>query len=289
MVSALILKELKGLSYDELMDSVLFDLRFKAALGLINIDDVPFSRATLFNFQNRLLEYEKKTGINLFETVFDNLSAKQIKELSIKADIQRTDSTLISSNIKKYSRVQLLIEVLLRLYRILDDLDKTAVKGLLQSYLKRGSEKYVYKLKSSELTHELTLLGEAYHSIFQLIDNNNKKHYSKTKEYVNFNRVYQEHFVIVNQEITVKPTDELNSGMLQSPDDQEATFRKKRDKQSKGFTINATETANHENPLQLLDDIVVSPNNIDDTKILAKYYFEVLILLFNFVKSAEGG
>ncbi len=94
MVSALILKELKGISYDELIESVMFDLRFKTALGLVSIDDMPFSRGTLFNFQNRILAYEQQTGINLIEETFDNLTTRQIKELSLKTDIQRTDSTL---------------------------------------------------------------------------------------------------------------------------------------------------------------------------------------------------
>ena len=56
--------------------------------------------------------------------------------------------------------------------------------------------------------------------------------------------------------------------MLQSPDDEDATYRKKRDQESKGFTINATETANPENSIQLLTDIAVNKNNIDDSKIL---------------------
>jgi len=37
LVCALILKELRGISYDELMESVMFDLRFKTALGLSSI------------------------------------------------------------------------------------------------------------------------------------------------------------------------------------------------------------------------------------------------------------
>lgn len=78
LVSALILKELKRISYDELMESVMFDLRYKVALGLESIDDVPFSRGTLFNFQNRIFEHELETGINLIEQVFDNLTAQQI-------------------------------------------------------------------------------------------------------------------------------------------------------------------------------------------------------------------
>ena len=266
LVSALILKELKGLSYDELMESVMFDLRFKVALGLIRIDEVPFSRGTLFNFQNRILEHEQQTGINLIEQVFDNLTAQQIKQLSLKTDIQRTDSTLISSNIRKYSRIQLLIEVLIRLERILDETDKQLIGEQLQAYLKTGSDKYVYGLKSNELPRELEKLGNVYYTVFTEI--NEKDTYHEKKEFINFVRVYKEHFVVVNQQISPKPTGELNSGMLQSPDDQDATYRKKKEQHSKGYTINGTETANPGNPIQLITDIAVNPNNIDDSVIL---------------------
>ncbi len=115
------------MSYDELMQSVMFDLCIKVALGLVNIDDVPFSRASPFNFQNRLLEYKVQTGINLVELFFDKLAIKQLNELALKTDIQRTDSTLISCNIRKYSRSQLLIEILIRHERILDEADKDRI------------------------------------------------------------------------------------------------------------------------------------------------------------------
>ena len=266
LVSALILKELRGISYDELMESVMFDLRFKVALGLVNIDDAPFSRGTLFNFQNRILEYEIQTGINLIEQVFDRLTAQQLKKLSLKADIQRTDSTLISSNIRKYSRVQLLIEVLIRLGRILDESDNDLLGESFQFYLKTGSDKYVYGLKSKDLPRELKELGRVYHLVYNELNKSDKYH--NTKEFINFERVFQEHFKVTDQEIKVKPNEELNSSMLQSPDDQQATYRKKKEQESKGFTINATETANPDNPLQLIDDIAVNPNNVDDTKIL---------------------
>jgi len=266
LVSALILKELKGISYDELMESVMFDLRYKVALGLDSIDDVPFSRGTLFNFQNRIFEHEQQTGINLIEQVFDNLTAQQIKQLSLKADIQRTDSTLISSNIRKYSRIQLLIEVLIRLERILDKSDKQLIGEQLKAYLETGSGKYVYGLKSDELPRELEKLGKVYYAVHTGI--NGKEKYQAKKEFVNFERAYKEHFVVVNQEINAKPAEELNSGMLQSPDDQDATYRKKKEQQSKGYTINGTETANPDNPIQLITDIAVNPNNIDDTQIL---------------------
>lgn len=266
LVSALILKELKGISFDELLESVMFDLRFKVALGLENIHEVPFSRATLFNFQNRILEQEQQTGINLIEQVFDSLTAQQLKQLSIKTDIQRTDSTLISSNIRKYSRIQLLVEVLIRLERILEETDKQKIGEQLQAYLKTGSGKYVYGLKSDELPRELEQLGKTYYAVHELISGNSQ--YKTKDEYIIFERVYQEHFIVVDQGISPKPSQELHSGMLQSPDDQDATYRKKKEKQSKGYTINGTETANPENPIQLITDIAVNPNNIDDSQIL---------------------
>ena len=159
LISALVLKERKSWSYDELMESMMFDLRTKAALGLSNIDTKPFSRATIFNFQNRLSDYEQETGINLLEKTFDNLTAGQLKKLKIKTDIQRTDSGLISSNIRKYSRVQLLIEVLLRLSRLFDEIDKEVLSEQIKPYSELGSQKYVYALKSSDLTHELKNLA----------------------------------------------------------------------------------------------------------------------------------
>jgi len=266
LVSALILKELKGLSYDELMESVMFDLRFKTALGLVSIGEVPFSRATLFNFQNRVLEYELETGINLIERVFDTLTARQIKELSIKADIQRSDSTLVSSNIKKYSRLQLLIEVLCRLERILGEEDKQFICKQIEPYLKKGADKYIYGLKARQLPGELERLGKVYFTVFEWISG--KEQYQDKKEFINFQRAYREHFVVVEGDVVSRPTEELTSSMLQSPDDPDATYRQKNGEHYKGFTINGTETANPENPLQLITDISVNPNNIDDSQIL---------------------
>ncbi|MBA7710759.1 hypothetical protein ES703_119705 [subsurface metagenome] len=95
-----------------------------------------------------------------------------------------------------------------------------------------------------------------------------KEEYQGKKEFINFERAYREHFVVVEREVTPKPANELNSSMLQSPDDPGATYRQKNGEHNKGFSINGTETANPENPLQLITDISVNPNNIDDSQIL---------------------
>ena len=225
LISALILKERKSWSYNELMQSTLFDMRTKAALGLSAIDDKPFSRATLFNFQNRLAAYELETGINLLEKTFDNLTAGQLKKLAVKTGIQRSDSTLICSNIKAYGRLQLLIEVLLRLNRLFDQGDKKALSEKIEACRKTGSEKYVYALKSSDISRELKKLGGVYQTVYQHV----KTKYSDTDEFRKFKRVYEEHFTITEEIAAAKPKEELHSGILQSPDDEGASYRKKKE------------------------------------------------------------
>jgi len=56
----------------------------------------------------------------------------------INTNIQRSDSTLVSSNIKKYSHLQLLIEVLMRLNRMLKKEDKEFIGQQIEPYLKKG-------------------------------------------------------------------------------------------------------------------------------------------------------
>ncbi len=264
LVASLVLKERKAWSFDELIEHIMFDLRTKVALGLTQIDKVPFGRATIFNFQDRLEKYQLSKGINLLETTFDNLTAKQLDELKIKTDIQRSDSTQISSNIRKYSRVQLLIEIILRLFKILGDDDKKGLSGKISAYSKLGSLKYVYALKSKDLTHELEKLGKLY----SLILNEVKEKYHDSKEFKNLERVYKEHFTVIGGTTGVKPNSELNGGILQSPDDTDVTYRKKNGKESRGTTINAAETANPENEIQLINDIDVNKNNVDDSNVL---------------------
>lgn len=264
MVSSLILKESYCWSYEELFSNMDFDLRTRLALGLKDIDESPFCRASLFNFQNRLLRYHLDTGVNLLENVFDNLTAEQLKNLKLKTDIQRTDSTSASSNIRRYGRLQLLIEVLLRLNRVLSDADRSLFLDELSVYTGQESQQYIYKLRSSDLPHETQKLGELYHKLYVGL----KEKYSDNPVFQVFERAYKEHFVIVSEKVEVIPSKEIGSGVLQSPDDLDATYRKKNNKESKGQVINAVETANPENELQLLTDVTVAANNVDDSDIL---------------------
>lgn len=264
LVSAIILYMKKGWTTEDLFARIDFDLRTRTALGLHNFEDTPFCQATFFNFQNRLLNHFVTTGENLIEKIFDSLTEAQLKKLKIKTDIQRMDSFQAMSNIRAYSRTQLLVEVLIRIYRVLSDSDKQNWKDMLTPYVKNTSSTFVYGLSKSDITHELQKLADIYHGLYELL----KSSYRDTEIFEIFERVYNEHFCIVSDKITVRESKELTSSSLQSPDDIDATFRTKRGNNYRGQVVNITETANPENPLNLITDVAVEPNNTDDSTIL---------------------
>jgi DDE family transposase/transposase-like protein DUF772 len=266
MVASLFLMQQNRWTYEKLFEQVDFDILTMTALGIKELDEAPYTRATLFNFQNRLAKHYAETGVDLLEDEFDEMTKKQIKQLGLKTGIQRTDSFFAASNIRRYSRVQLLIEVLQRLFRVLDKKDQKRYKYLFAPYMKTSSENYIYSLEQDEIPNELSQLAKNYF----ILHKNLKNKYSDNKIVSIFDRVFNEHFRVVEDKIECLENKELTSSILQSPDDEDATYRKKGKVESQGQSISITETADPTNPINLLLDVDINKNNIDDSKQLNK-------------------
>ncbi len=265
MVAALILLHTRGWTYHELFDHLDFDLKTRTALGLWDLETTPFSRATLFNFQTRLADYWVETGENLLERVFDALTQDQLAALELDTDIQRADSFLAASNIREYSRLQLLIEVLQRFVRVLSAAEQTAVAALVDPYTKQTSGQYLYRLEVDAIPNELAQLGQVYQQLLERF----QEPYGEGEIYQILQRVYTEHFAEVAEQVQVRPAGELASDSLQSPDDPEATYRKKGPQESRGQVIHVAETCHPDNQLNLITDVVVAPNIMEDSTLLA--------------------
>ncbi len=264
LVASIILMYRNNWTTEALFDRIDFDLLTRTALGLDTLEETPFCPATFFNFQNRLLCHFSQTGHNLIERVFDGLTEQQLKILKIKTDIQRSDSFMAMSNIRSYSRTQLLIEMLIRLHRILSDEDQKRFNDILSPYIKQSSGQYLYTLQRQQIPQEQEKLGRLYRTLYEAL----KERYKDFEVFSVFERVYTEHFTIIDEKITVKTGQELNGSTLQSPDDIDATYRKKRDRHYRGQSVNVTETAHPDNELNLITDVAVCSNNTDDSKIL---------------------
>ena len=265
LVGALILHHLKNWTYEELLDHVSFDLKARAALGLWTLGEEVFCRATLFNFLRRLRNHMVKTGQDKFQLVFDRLSEEALERFGLKSTIQRCDSTQLGSNIRIFTRIELLVEVVLRMWRVLSEADQAKHKERFAPYVgAKTSGQFLYGLKKSEFDATLEQLGEFYAWMMEAL----KAEYGSTEIFRIVCRLFAEQFTRVEEKITVRVKEEIRSDSLQSPDDLDATHRKKDGESFQGFVLHATETADPENPLQLITDVVVEPNNRDDSRIL---------------------
>lgn len=267
LVGAAILCRLRNWSHEELENQIAFNIEVKLALGLKDIESIPFTMRTFYNFMLRVSKYERKEDVNLIEKVFLKLTEKQTKALGIKTTIQRGDSVLLESGVRSYSRLALLVEVLHRLYGILNKKDQKNYRSLFQAY-QLGGEHFVYNISGSEREMEMRNLAVAYCTAY----NNLKETYADHPTFQLFERVYHEHFKKEEKEngttIELRSKDELGSDTLQSPDDIEATFRSKRKEKHHGFVALGVETCHPDNEVNLVTTLAVDTNNTDDSILL---------------------
>ena len=265
LVGALILQHLNDWTFEELIDRVSFDLKVRAALGLWSLDHVAFCRATLFNFQRRLRDDMAATGRDKFQAVFDRLTEDDLKEFGLSGAIQRCDSTQIGSNIRAYTRIELLVEVVLRMWRVLGDAHKAKHAERFAPYVAaKTSGQFLHRLRKSEIDAALERLAHLYAWMVEAL----KADYGSTEIHGIVGRVFAEQFTRVEEKVAVRPADQIASDALQSPDDPDATFHKKEEAEYHGFVLHATETADPQNDLQLIVDVALRPNNEADGCIL---------------------
>ena len=265
LVGAMILQHHNNWTFEELLDRVAFDLKVRAALGLWSLAEEPFCRATLFNFQKRLRDYMVRTGQDKFQAVFDRLGQETLERFGLKSTTQRCDSTQMGSNIREYTRIELLVEVVLRMWRALAEADRQAYAARFSGFVEaKTSGQFLYRLRQSEIDATLQRLGELYAWMVEALEAG----YGSTEIHRVVRRVFAEHFTRVEEKIAVRAAAEMGSASLQSPDDPDATFHRKDDEEYRGFVLHATETADPENDLQLIVDVAVVPNNQGDGHIL---------------------
>ena len=76
IVGGMVLEELMGLTDEEFMDSLLFDIRFQYTLHTTSFKEQPVSDRTFSRFHRRCLTYETETGIDLIHDTVKELSGE---------------------------------------------------------------------------------------------------------------------------------------------------------------------------------------------------------------------
>jgi hypothetical protein len=265
MVGLDVMKAGFGWSDAELYENYCFNLQVRYALGYDRLGDGDFAMRTLYYFRERLSKYYLKSGVNLLEQAFEQVTDAQIQDLRVRTGMQRMDSTQIASNICDTTRLSLLVEVLQRTQRMLDEIDQERYAEAFEPYLKGKAGQYAYRVKADESQTHLERIGVLMHKLVsELADK-----YGHEQGYQLLKRVFGEHFVL-SAESGVRPKagQELSASSLQSPDDQQASYRRKRGADYVGYVGNVTETCDPQNDLQLIVKVQVEPNTTEDAHML---------------------
>lgn len=262
-----VLKAGNGWSDQELYENYCYNLQVRYALGYDRLGDGDFEIRTLYNFRERLSRYNAEHGINLLEKAFEQIVDTQITTLKVRTGMQRMDSTQIASNIVSASRLQLLVESLHRVERILKEGDKERLAEKFAPYTRDSAGHYTYRIKGKEAVREhMQQIGE---TIQELICELHAE-YGEEPALQVLERLFAENYTLEGHVNRPKENEELSSDSLQSVDDLEASYRTKGKKHYKGYVANITETCDPENKFQLITKVQVSANHVDDTKLLAE-------------------
>lgn len=265
MMGLEILKAGRGWSDEELYEHFIFDLQVRYALCCDNFGEGDFDLRTLYYFRQALSKYAMKAGINLVQLTFSDITDQQLKKLELKTGMQRMDSTDIASNIADLSRLELLISVIQRLYRVLSGEDQTRYAEQFAPYIKEGAGQYTYRIKGKAAVWEhIQQVGIVLYDLLTQL----KASYEQEGVYATARRFFEENFKLVEGQALAKQNREIQAGCLQSVDDLEASYRVKGNHAFKGYVANLSETCDPTNPVQLVTQASVAPNRTSDVELL---------------------
>jgi hypothetical protein len=317
-------------SDEELHDAFVFDIQVRYAVGYRNLNEGDFDLRTIYNFRHRLLAHQVETGEDLIDKAFGDITDKQMKAFRLKSGRLRVDSSQVSSNIRQMSRLQLLVEVVQRVHRMLSEADRASYAEAFAPYLKGTSGHFIYRVKGEEARSHVLGLG----TLMQRLVVELATLYGEHPTYKILCRVFQEQYRVVkgaapaNPEsgsegitiaplsepldvalvsqtirdadgpveltngddtaietepdpsdgahqpvaliasIELRPGEEVSASRLRSPDDPDATYRRKGDRTYEGYATTITETCDPENSLQLIVKVQTASNTKEDAAFL---------------------
>ena len=232
------LKEGFGCSDDEeLFEKIEFDLLVRKALGIEHISEAAPSLDTYYLFRRRICNFFEKTGRDLMQECFEQVTGSLVKQLKISGKSIRMDSKLIGSNIARQSRYELIHTTLAKFLKgnVLDGLPEE-VRQQAESYMKEDSSKTVYRSDSDTLQSRLHTIGEFIHSILRLFP-------AEASVYALLKRVFDEQYLVGEDgKVALRDKKTISANSVQNPNDPDASYREKHDQKVQGYVSNFTET-----------------------------------------------
>lgn len=241
IVGALIIKELFDYSDDEMVENLMLDLHLQYALHTTSFEEQPLSDKSLSRFRKRCYDYEKLYNVDLYHDCVTDLSSKIAKLMNINGHIRRMDSLMIESNIRKLSRMELLYTCIAKLVTYLNEKQPDSVPLEFMHYCDSNDfNRVIYHQRSTDLESRFQVLLDDADKLIEICNNS----FENVTEYELFIRCISEQTIVENSKrrLRTKEDGTMNSTSLQNPSDPEATYRKKGNKEHRGYVANLEES-----------------------------------------------
>ncbi len=241
IIGALIIKEMFGLSDDEVVDNLMLDPRYQYALHTTSYEEQPLSDKSLSRFRTRCYDYESTHNVDLYHDCIRDLSASIAKMMEIDGRIRRMDSTMIEANIRRLSRMELIYTCIAKFVKHLDKVGTEFNHGRYGHYLDHDDyNKIIYHSRNDEMDDRmLTLLKDADDLMEQY-----QGCYDDVTAYQLFSRCMSEQTVVEDSKRRLKTKEDggMGSDLMQNPSDPDATYREKAGKEHRGYVVNIEES-----------------------------------------------
>lgn len=213
-----------------------FNLLVRRSLGLFNLTDEVPAESTYYLLRKRIYQYNQEHGEDLLSKTFSPVTGSQIREFNVEGRSIRMDSKLIGSNIAMFSRYEVIHQTLDKKSL---SLLSASMRDRLAKLMKEDPQKTVYRQTRDEIKDRIQTMGLLIYQLIRLYGTN------VTEQFQLLKRVFGEQYkVMEDQQVELRPREELRSSSVQSPHDPDSAYRNKGDQQVKGYSAaNLTETS----------------------------------------------
>lgn len=265
LVALSIIKELLGLTDAGLLHAFHFDLVVVHALGL-EVGQRSLAPRTLYYFRDRV------AGDPALMATFRVMTQAIIDRLGLRTDVQRLDSTQISSNMAHLSRLGLLVRTIESFLEKARKVLPEAVAALPTAIRERYLDRAGYFADTTG-TDSRRRLQQTAQDLAALLDHFEPHEPIRTLEgYGLLRRLFDEQCrveVAEGEAIAVlKDPSEIASTSLQSPSDPDATYSGHK---GKGYQVQIAETSHEDNPVEIITYVAVEGAHEDDHAALIPY------------------
>lgn len=270
IIGALMLKEMLGLSDDELLSSICCDIRFQYALHTTSFKEQPLSDRSVSRFRERLYNYEVEHGVDILKDEMMALAETYAKYLNLNSNLKRMDSLMIASNSKRMSRLEIVYTVVANAVRLLDKLGvNELIPSNMEHYLHPDDHnEAIYYRKTEDISGRLDqTLADALALREIMVEDQ----WQEFQEYRLLIRVLNEQATEDNTgTLKLRDKSEIRPDSLQNPSDPDATYRRKAGKDHKGYVANVVETVG-EKGCSLITDVSYANNSHSDSAFCKEY------------------